>query len=298
MRQLIRPPVWPAITALAILFVYSSIPSAQMAPVRLNHMIEQFIAGKVPLGTSAYHYSVESARMAAASDLDWVGLFVGHHGAGTAEQVRLYLLGLTNKARIAKQGNIQPNITPIIMTHNEPDELLKESLDVGVMGAIFMAVDTKEQTVNLVKHMRYRPRGDKGNEPVGVRFHGSGNDVWWWGVPSAEYEKRADLWPLNPQGELLAAMEIETAEGLKNIDAIASVPGVGAIFIGPGDLAHSMGVSGNDPKVEAGIQSILKVCLARNIPCGIGARKGVDLEPRTKQGFRYFDLHDGRFMSQ
>jgi 2-keto-3-deoxy-L-rhamnonate aldolase RhmA len=45
-------------------------------------------------------------------------------------------------------------------------------------------------------------------------------------------ERRADVEPLNPDGDLLAIMMIESTEGVKNADAIAAVPGVGVIFLG------------------------------------------------------------------
>jgi 4-hydroxy-2-oxoheptanedioate aldolase len=54
------------------------------------------------------------------------------------------------------------------------------------------------------------------------------------GVSGDEYGRRDDLWPLNPEGDLLATMMIESVEGLKSLDAIASRPGVGALFPGAG----------------------------------------------------------------
>ena len=59
---------------------------------------------------------------------------------------------------------------------------------------------------------------------------------------NAEYGVKADLWPLNPGGELLAVAMIESAEAIKNIDQILSVPGLGGILIGPSDMSMDMGV--------------------------------------------------------
>ena len=64
--------------------------------------------------------------------------------------------------------------------------------------------------------------------------------------------------PLDPQGELLSMMFIESAEGVENVDKIVTVPGLGAIFIGPSDLSTSMGyASPAAPEVEAAIQRVL-----------------------------------------
>src|SRR4051794_7624702 len=58
--------------------------------------------------------------------------------------------------------------------------------------------------------------------------------AWVWGISNAEYERPADVWPLNPDGEQIAIMMIKSTEGVKNADAIPAVPGVGAIFLGAG----------------------------------------------------------------
>src|SRR6202011_6331700 len=80
---------------------------------------------------------------------------------------------------------------------------------------------------------------------------------------------------------------IETTEGLKNADAIASVPGVGAIFVGAGgDLHQYLGVETNAPEVEEAFQTILKACLAHNVACGITALNGRDIARRLAEGWK------------
>jgi len=76
--------------------------------------------------------------------------------------------------------------------------------------------------------MRYPPlRGAPRREPVGIRGYSTAAASYAWGVSVAEYERRADVWPLNPDGDLLAVIMIESVEGLENLDQIAGVPGVG-----------------------------------------------------------------------
>jgi 2-keto-3-deoxy-L-rhamnonate aldolase RhmA len=77
------------------------------------------------------------------------------------------------------------------------------------------------------------------------------------------------------------------AEGLKNADAIAAVPGVGAIFVGAGgDLHQYLGVDSNAPEVEQAFQTILKACLAHNVACGITALSGRDIARRLAEGWK------------
>jgi 4-hydroxy-2-oxoheptanedioate aldolase len=62
-----------------------------------------------------------------------------------------------------------------------------------------------------------------------------------WGVSNEEYMERCDPWPLNPQGELLLGVKIESPEGVANCDEILAVPGIGYAEMGPGDLGLSLG---------------------------------------------------------
>ena len=107
-----------------------------------------------------------------------------------------------------------------------------------------------------------------------------------WGVSAAEYERRADLWPLNPEGDLLAVIMIESVEGLQNLDQIASVPGVGALFLGAGsDLSRSMGVAASSPEVDAAFLQVLKACKAHKVACAITAGNTSDIVRRVKEGW-------------
>ena len=156
------------------------------------------------------------------------------------------------------------------------------------MGVIFNGIDNAEQALLAVRNMRYpQRRNSKYPDPPGLRGYAPGLAVWSWGVSAAEYERRADLWPLNPDGDLLAIMMIETTEGLKNADAIVAVPGVGAIFVGAGgDLHQYLGVEANAPEVEEAFQTILKACLAHKVACGITALSGPEIARRLAQGWK------------
>jgi 4-hydroxy-2-oxoheptanedioate aldolase len=101
-----------------------------------------------------------------------------------------------------------------------------------------------------------------------------------------EYVQRADLWPLDPDGDLLALMMIESAEGLKNINDIAAVPGVAGFYVGDNDLSNSLGVALGSPESEAAIDTIAKACQTHRIACGISAESAEAMQKRIKQGFR------------
>ena len=95
------------------------------------------------------------------------------------------------------------------------------------------------------------------------------------------------MWPLDPEGELLAMMFIESAEGAENIDEIITVPGLGAIFIGPSDLSTSMGyASPAAPQVEEAIQRVLRACLDNDVPCAITTGPS-SVQQRIEEGFSF-----------
>lgn len=175
----------------------------------------------------------------------------------------------------------------------------KQALDMGLMGIVFNTVDTKEQAIAAVRQMRYPPVRTNPNTqkgPAGMRGSGPAGALWNWGITGEEYRQRADLWPLNPDGDLLSIFLIETTEGVKNIDEIASVPGVGVLHAAAGgDLSTSLGVpgQGNHPEVEAARQAILKSCLAHNIVCGILANGKADIDKRLKEGWKMLITSSG-----
>lgn len=264
---------------------------AQSAPKHLNPVIERLAAGKPFIGFQTGDLSLENARAIARADIDYVYLEM-EHGPMDFEGLHRFTVGMIDKAGILKKGNAQPNVAIFARFapygREQAQWFVKQALDIGLMGVIFNGIDDPEQALLAVRNMRYpQKRTSKYPEPKGLRGYAPGTALWWWGVSDAEYERRADVWPLNPDGDLLAIMMIETAEGLKNADAIAAVPGVGAIFVGAGgDLHQYLGVETSSPEVEQAFQTILKACLAHNVACGITALNGNDIAKRLREGWK------------
>jgi 4-hydroxy-2-oxoheptanedioate aldolase len=252
-------------------------------------MIERLAQGQVVFGASNEDMSLENARSLATADLDWVYIDY-EHAPINFETLRMFLLGMIDRAEAARTGSVQPKVTPLARfapyAREGSEWAVKQGLDQGLMGAIFNSVETRDQALRAVRAMRYpQRRGSAFMEPAGLRGSGPDNALWFWGISGADYAQRADLWPLNPAGDLIAIMMIETAEGVRNADAIASVPGVAGFYIGPTDLSNSLGVAPGSPDTEAAIQTILKTCLARKVACGITA-SAADMPRRVKEGFK------------
>jgi len=94
-----------------------------------------------------------------------------------------------------------------------------------------------------------RLRGAMAQPPVGsgllgVGTRGRGSEASAapiWGISEAEYRDRCDPWPLNPEGELLLGIKLESPEGVARCDEILAVPGIGFAELGPGDLSLALG---------------------------------------------------------
>ena len=281
------------LTQFMIIFFVTLLPwslAAQDGTVRLNKLIEMFQRNETAFGLLSFDYSLSNARSLSSSELDFV-LIDMEHAPFDVERLRAFLLGMTNKRAIIENGSLQPEVVPFVRIPaaggaGELVAQVKQVLDVGAFGIMFPAINDRAQAEIAVRATRYPQINDAPDfDPPGLRGRNPSNAVWYWGVQ--DYHSRADVWPLDAQGELLAIMFIESPDGVANIEEIISVPGVGGIFVGPSDLSTSMGyTSPSEPAVEEAIQRVLAACLAHDVPCAITTNSRT-VEQRVREGFRF-----------
>jgi len=290
--------LFPLLLVLVTLWAGADLIRAQTpAPfVHANGAIDKLKRGKSLAGAIMYDFSLYAARRFAESDLDFIILDMEHQ-ALDFERMQAFFLGLTNKSEIARQGHVQQRVAPIVRIptygRDQNEFITKQVLDMGAMGIMFPAIETRAQALHAVQLARYpQPRNSQIQEPRGLRGNGQLPGAWFWGLSAADYARRADPWPLTPNGDLLLFLQIETVEGVRNADEIMSVPGIGVLFVGPNDLSYSLGVPQGHPDHEAAVQSVLKVCIARNVPCAITVTAD-NVVARLKQGFRIVSLPSG-----
>jgi 4-hydroxy-2-oxoheptanedioate aldolase len=276
---------------LSLLF-YSLLGLAQDVAPRLNKAIELLERGEPALGLLSFDYSLNNARSLARSGLDFIIIDM-EHAPFDVERIREFLLGMTDKRAILETGSLQPSVVPFVRIPaiGSEDVLsqVKQALDVGAFGVMFPSVNNAAEAEMAIRASRYpQLNGADDYEPAGLRGRNPSNAVWYWGV--RDYHAKADLWPLDPDGELLAIIQIETPEGVENIEEIISVPGIGVIFIGPSDLTAAMGYASSvAPEVETAIQAVLSACLAHDVPCAITTNSQT-VEQRIEQGFRFVTI--------
>jgi len=177
--------------------------------------------------------------------------------------------------------------TPVIplarVPWNDPGRLMK-ILDAGVYGVICPMISTRAQAEALVAACKYPPRGYRSFGPVRASLY-AGSD----------YGDRAD-------DDIVVMPMIETAEALKNLDAILSVPGVAAIYVGPADLSLALGckprLDQTDPPVVEAQQMIAEACKRHGVVAGIHNATAAYALRMIAAGYQFVTLaSDSRFLA-
>lgn len=113
----------------------------------------------------------------------------------------------------------------------------------GVHGILLCQAESAAAVREFVRACRF-PHHKEGVDRLGIGSRGRGSEPTAapvWGIDQMEYFERAEPWPLNPKGELLLGVKIESPTGIAHCDEILAVPGLGFAEMGPGDLGLSLG---------------------------------------------------------
>ncbi len=264
-----------------------------MSVPRLNGIIKALESGKntfvcfSPADTGA-------AQAVATEKYDGV-VFEMEHGAYDIKSLRDSLQYMLNRQQIVASGTLAPAVTPMVRIPPNGAEMnqwiAKQVLDQGVYGILWPHISTVEEARSAVASCRYaRPTHAPRYEPAGQRGDAPGNAARYWGISQQEYYDRADVWPLDPKGEILAAIMCEDVVGLKNLPKILKeVPGIGAVVIGEGDLSQNLGFPRQykHPTVVAAINEILSICKAANVACGHPHVEADNVDEVVAQGFKW-----------
>ena len=169
---------------------------------------------------------------------------------------------------------------------------ISRQLNAGAAGIMFVEVESAEEVRQGLAAMRFKSKG--GTRPDDV---GSAPAIW--GMSEKDYRQKADLWPLNPDGELINWTIVESKEGLAHVREIAAVKGIGVLWPGAGTLrgvfstTNAAGERVVDTAAhENAIQQVLAACKEFKVPCGYPANAN-DIETRMTQGFSVFVMNWG-----
>ena len=226
-----------------------------------NPISETLAAGQPSIGSWLNLGSPLAAEVMAAAGFSWLCVDAEH----TAYDMES--IAHTFRA-IEARGAV-----PIARAWDHDPVTVGRLLDAGAYGIVFPHVSTAEQAQRLSEAMRFPPRG--------IRSAGTGRCA----TLGSDYRSVFnDL--------VLCIPQIEDMQGIDNAEAIASVEGVDIGFLGPNDLAMSMGVEPGHPEHEEALLRFLGGCQRAGTPCGIPTKDAASTQTRLSQGFRFIDINN------
>jgi 2-keto-3-deoxy-L-rhamnonate aldolase RhmA len=209
-------------------------------------------------GTMVTLPSPAAAEVLAALGFDWLFIDAEHGPLETRE-----LLGILQA--------VSHRVACVVRVPSCDEVAIKKALDLGAHGIIVPQVNSAEQAASAVRFARYPPEGARG---VGLaRAHG-------YGARFKEYVESANR-------EVAVVVQAEHARAVESIDAIARVPGVDAVLLGPYDLSASLGKMGkvDDPAVVAAIARVTDACRAARMPLGFFGVSAAAVKPYAQRGY-------------
>lgn len=197
----------------------------------VNHFKRSIYAGEQQIGiwsSLASHITVE---ILAGSGFDWM-LIDTEHSPNELPMVVHQL-----------HACMEHRTHPVVRPAENDQVLVKRFLDAGVQSFLIPMVETPEQAAAAVSYTRYPPDG--------VRGFAAASRASRYGRVKDYYSRAAE--------EICVLVQIESELGMKNLEAIAAVPGVDGVFVGPGDLSAAIGFLGDqgNEKVVSLIEGLI-----------------------------------------
>ncbi len=226
-----------------------------------NRFRQDLIQGKTLIGCWSALANPISTEVLGLAGFDWLVL----DGEHAPNDITTFIPQL-----MALKGSVS---APVVRPPSNEPVIIKRLLDIGFYNFLIPFVESEEEAVRAVASTRYPPAGIRGVS-VGHR--------------SNHYGSLPDYFA-TINDNITVMVQIESQEGVDNLDAIAAVDGVDGIFVGPGDLSAALGYLGepNHPEVQKVIQHIFARAKAHGKPCGILAPAEADARRYLEWGAQF-----------
>src|SRR5437588_361650 len=235
--------------------------------MRPNPVKQALKAGRPSVGTWLSLGSITAARFLARSGLAWLTVDMEHSLVDWETATHMF-------ASIADAG-----CTALARVPANRHDHIKRVLDNGAHGVVVPMVNSREEAEYAVAAVLYPPAGNRsvGGSVHALNFNTSANDYY-----------------AHANEELLIVLQCEHIQSVENADAIFSVPGIDAIFVGPNDLAASMrGKDGKPPSGEAtkkALDHILATCKKHKVAAGIHCGSADEVNHRAAEGWQFMAI--------
>jgi 4-hydroxy-2-oxoheptanedioate aldolase len=267
--------------------------------VRLNRLVSLLDQDHAAFGINVNFGGVGNAPLDAVShsedkSIDLI-MYDMEHNPLDFTALRVYMQFLLDPGAIAKAGDVKASKTVIVRIPAygwEIDKntwMVKQVLDSGAHGIVFPHIETPEQAFSAIRAMRYPQKpGVPDFEPDGRRGWAPQMAARYWGLSVPEYEAKADLWRLDPDGNLIPWFIIENKLGVDNVREIARqlrARNVTVVFwAGSGDMG--MSYSHDQQAVATGVDAVLAAGKEFGMPVAMNG--SANAKQRMEQGARIF----------
>ena len=239
-----------------------------------NHVKQRLRAGRPAFGSLLNFGDPLVAEMMAAVGFDWLLVDTEHGPIDLATLATMF-------ATITRYP-----CAPLVRVPALTEEHVKRVLDAGAWGVLAPNIRTREEAELLVRACKYPPQG--------VRSLGAGRFPLSFKTDAATYFRRAN-------DEILTIVQIEHHEAITNVDAILSVPGVDACYVGPNDFCASLGLA---PSLEPphkefheAMAVLLAACKRHGVAAGIHCQTPETVNRRIAEGWPLVGMvNDQRYL--
>jgi len=255
-------------------------------PTRINRAIELLERDQPIYYTQVDGGGYEEGKALAETWADYITYNLEHSPFDTTA-LRGFMQGLVDGGP-TKSGHRTPTVIVVLPFGGRNETVMwgnywmvEHVLGSGAHGVLLAHADSPDVARILVQAARYPHAPPADGIGEGLRGNGGqGFAARIWGVSTAEYQRKADVWPHNPDGELLIGLKIENRHALEHAEASVAVPGIGFAEWGPGDMSLSYDVSRRDnPGVLVGARArVFAATRAAGIPFLNGMNAGNVIE--------------------
>jgi len=232
--------------------------------LKKNRVKELWREGKAAVGVWMVLGSPITVEIIANLGYDWIVVDT-EHGA----------IDISTTQSIIQAISYTNTVPMVRVPWNDPS-LIKRALDAGAYGLVIPMVNSREDAVRAVQAARY--------PPLGIRSYGGPRARLYGGVDYFEHANE----------EIAVVVQIEHIDAVNRADKILSVEGVDAFFIGPSDLAVSMGLKPGldqtDPRHVEAVSKVLAAGKKYGVPGGIHVGSAEAANERIAQGFQFVGL--------
>lgn len=232
--------------------------------MKTNPVKEKLRSGQPSFGTWLSLGDLYATRLLARMGFDWLTLDMEHQPFDWSLAGAIF-------GAIADAGGV-----PLVRVPEGNHYLIKRALDAGAWGIVVPMVNTVEQASAAIAAAKYPPAG---NRSLGGGMHSLN-----FGATAGDYYARAN-------DEILVILQTESPQGVQNAEAIYSLPGVDAIFVGPVDLRANMraadGKEATDEEFERTLRRIIDVGKKTGTPTGMHVMNPAAALERAQQGMQF-----------